>query len=67
MPGSAHFLEHMLFMGSGKFQGEDEYSEFITNHGGSNNAYTREDLTNYYFEISPDSLAGALERLDYFE
>ena len=46
-PGLAHFLEHMLFMGTEKYPEEAEYSKFINEHGGSNNAYTDTNLTNY--------------------
>ena len=31
---SAHFLEHMLFYASEKYPLEDEYSKFISDHGG---------------------------------
>ena len=27
--GLAHFLEHMVFMGSERFPGEDEFDEFV--------------------------------------
>ena len=33
-PGLAHFLEHMLFMGSKKYPDENEYEAYLTNHGG---------------------------------
>ena len=36
----------MLFMGTEKYKGENEYTEFIKNNGGMNNAYT--SLTNKY-------------------
>ena len=47
--GLAHFLEHMLFMGSEKYPAENEYSEFITNNGGYSNAWTSLTDTNYHF------------------
>ena len=50
--GTAHFLEHMLFMGSKKYPSENEYSEFIKNSGGYSNAYTSLTNTNYHFECS---------------
>jgi hypothetical protein len=40
MPGLAHYLEHMLFMGSDKYPKENEYDTYLNNHGGSSNAYT---------------------------
>jgi Insulinase (Peptidase family M16) len=33
-PGLAHFTEHMLFYSSAKYPKEDEYSKFISDHGG---------------------------------
>jgi insulysin len=40
IPGVAHYLEHMLFMGTDKYPGENEYTEFIKNNGGYDNAFT---------------------------
>lgn len=36
----AHFLEHMLFMGTEKYPIENAYSSFLSSHGGMSNAYT---------------------------
>lgn len=48
LPGLAHFLEHMLFYASTKYPTEDEYSKFISEHGGHTNAYTASENTNYH-------------------
>ena len=64
--GTAHFLEHMLFMGTEKFPSENEYSEFITNNGGYNNAWTSLTDTNYMFDCSNDAFSGALDRFAQF-
>ena len=40
VPGLAHFLEHMLFMGTSKYPKENEYDAFLSKNGGSDNAYT---------------------------
>lgn len=61
--GIAHFLEHMLFMGSKKYPDENFFMDFINKHGGSTNAFTSDINTTYYFTINPDSL---LEGLDIF-
>ena len=45
--GLAHFLEHMIFMGSSKYPDENAFSNLITMHGGYSNAYTDLELTNY--------------------
>ena len=60
--GTAHFLEHMLFMGTEKYPSENEYGEFITNNGGYNNAYTSLTDTNYHFECSNEAYGEALDR-----
>jgi insulysin len=61
--GLAHFLEHMLFMGTKKYPDENEYSEFMKNNGGYDNAFTSYVNTNYHFECSN---AGFVEGLDRF-
>ncbi len=65
-PGLAHFLEHMLFLGTEKYPAAGEYQSFISQHGGSNNAYTAEEHTNYYFDIEHASLEPALDRFAQF-
>ncbi|MCY3860242.1 MAG: insulinase family protein [Gammaproteobacteria bacterium] len=64
--GIAHFLEHMLFLGTEKYPGPDGYSEFISKHGGNRNAYTASELTNYYFDIDEQQFPEALDRFAQF-
>ena len=64
--GTAHFLEHMLFMGTKKYPSENEYSEFITNNGGYSNAFTSLTDTNYHFECSNEAYGEALDRFAQF-
>ncbi|KAJ2654796.1 metalloprotease [Coemansia sp. RSA 1200] len=64
--GMAHFLEHMLFMGSGKYPNEDDYTTYLANHSGSYNAATGKDHTHYYFSVDNDAFEGALDRLSWF-
>ncbi len=64
--GLAHFLEHMLFMGTEKYPEVDSYSEFIRANGGSSNAYTADVRTNYHFDINSDKLEPALDQLAQF-
>eukprot|EP00047_Mylnosiga_fluctuans_P018363 m.70194 g.70194 ORF g.70194 m.70194 type:complete len:850 (+) comp7579_c0_seq2:7-2556(+) len=66
LQGLAHFLEHMLFLGTAKYPNEDEYSAFIESHGGSQNAYTSDSCTNYYFVVSHEYLRPALDRFAQF-
>ncbi len=65
-PGLAHFLEHMLFMGTRKYPGDDEYPRFIQGHGGGFNAETAWDWTRYYFSIDPPFFDEALDRFSQF-
>jgi secreted Zn-dependent insulinase-like peptidase len=60
--GTAHFLEHMLFMGTEKYKGENEYTEYIKNNGGMNNAYTSLTNTNYHFDCSNEAFTECLDR-----
>src|SRR4051812_30433005 len=64
--GLAHFLEHMLFLGTEKYPEADAYQDFISQHGGTNNAYTAEENTNYFFDIEHASLEPALDRFAQF-
>lgn len=66
LQGLAHFLEHMLFMGTKKYPSEDEYTKFLSKNGGSSNAYTSDTITNFYFDVSPDALEPALDRFAQF-
>jgi len=65
-PGLAHFLEHMLFIGTEKYPEVDSYQQFIAANGGSSNAYTAGDHTNYFFDIKPGAFEAALDRLAQF-
>jgi secreted Zn-dependent insulinase-like peptidase len=65
-PGLAHFLEHMLFIGTQKYPEVDGYQQFIGGHGGTSNAYTAPDHTNYFFDIQPAYLDEALDRFAQF-
>ncbi|KAM5532097.1 hypothetical protein V8D89_014261 [Ganoderma adspersum] len=66
MPGLAHFCEHLLFMGTEQYPKENEYSEYLSKNSGSSNAYTGTSNTNYYFNVSPAALPGALSRFSGF-
>lgn len=65
-PGLAHFLEHMLFIGTGKYPEVDGYQQFLSAHGGSSNAYTADDHTNFFFDVAPDRFPEALDRFAQF-
>ena len=64
--GLAHFLEHMLFLGTEKYPNAGDYQRFINTHGGSNNAYTSFDETNYFFDVNSNDLEPALDQFAQF-
>ena len=65
-PGMAHYLEHMLFMGSAQFPEPDGFMAFTAEHGGMTNAYTGLDITNYMMMVENDAFAEALDRFSSF-
>ncbi|QEH40077.1 insulinase family protein [Chitinophaga sp. XS-30] len=54
--GFAHLFEHLMFGGSVNIP---EYDEPLQMAGGENNAYTTNDLTNYYVELPAENLETA--------
>lgn len=64
--GLAHFLEHMLFLGTEKYPDSAEYEQYVTEHGGNRNAYTSFEHTNYFFDIDEAFLPEALDRFAQF-
>jgi secreted Zn-dependent insulinase-like peptidase len=64
--GLAHFLEHMLFLGTEKYPVVGDYKKFITTNGGRVNAYTTFDHTNYFFDVGKEHLEPALDRFAQF-
>ncbi|AOM42299.1 pitrilysin [Xenorhabdus hominickii] len=61
--GLAHYLEHMVLMGSKRYPQPGGFAEFLQKHGGSRNASTTADRTSFYLEVENDSLTGAVDRL----
>lgn len=64
--GLAHFLEHMLFLGTRKYPEPDAYREFIIGHGGRHNAATGAEHTSYFFDVGSEHLNEALDRFAQF-
>ena len=54
--GFAHLFEHLMFGGSTNIK---EYDEPLQMAGGENNAYTTNDLTNYYIQLPAENLETA--------
>ncbi|MEY2835652.1 MAG: hypothetical protein RLZZ557_1314, partial [Bacteroidota bacterium] len=55
--GFAHLFEHLMFGGSVNIP---DYDEPLQVAGGENNAYTTNDLTNYYCQLPADNLETAM-------
>ncbi|WP_148253221.1 insulinase family protein [Aidingimonas lacisalsi] len=66
LAGLAHLLEHMLFLGTDEYPAPDAYQSYLSRHGGNHNAFTATRDTNYFFDIEPDALGGALDRFSRF-
>ncbi|KTW26034.1 hypothetical protein T552_03303 [Pneumocystis carinii B80] len=66
IPGVAHFCEHLLFMGTKKYPGEDDFSGYLSTHSGSYNAYTGTEDTNYFFSIPHNYFEKALDIFSQF-
>lgn len=64
--GLAHFLEHMLFLGTEKYPDGSEYNQFISQHGGNNNAWTGTEHTSFFFDIDSQQFEPALDRFSSF-
>lgn len=60
--GLAHFLEHMLFLGTEKYPDAGDYQHFINHHGGSHNAWTGTEHSSFFFDIDTDYFEQALDR-----
>ena len=64
--GLAHFLEHMLFLGTEKYPQEGGYRKFITENGGRSNAGTGQERTTYYFSVKEEAFEEGLDRFGQF-
>jgi coenzyme PQQ biosynthesis probable peptidase PqqF len=62
-PGLAHFLEHLLFLGTERFPTSEGLMSYVQRHGGQVNASTRERTTDLFFELPVSTFADGLERL----
>ncbi|EGR30535.1 m16 family protein, putative [Ichthyophthirius multifiliis] len=61
LQGLAHLLEHMLFMGSEKYQDDNLFFDLISRNGGQANAFTANGNTNYYFQSTNNNFEQLLE------
>jgi len=64
--GLAHYLEHMLFLGTKKYPKVSSFKEYLNANSGRSNAYTGADITNYFLQVSHPAFDGALDRFSGF-
>ncbi|KAG5329870.1 NRDC protein, partial [Acromyrmex charruanus] len=64
LPGLAHLLERMVFMGSEKYP--KNFREFVGLHGGTTYSVTDCEYTRFYFDISVKQLELALDQFLQF-
>jgi zinc protease len=53
--GLPHFLEHLMFKGTGELE-SGEFSRIVARNGGNENAFTGADYTGYFQTIARDRL-----------
>ncbi len=51
-PGLAHFLEHLLFLGTERFPTDEGLMAYVQRHGGQVNASTRERTTDFFLRVA---------------
>ncbi|KAH9257924.1 hypothetical protein BASA81_003943 [Batrachochytrium salamandrivorans] len=66
LDGLAHFLEHMLFMGSKQFPKENDFDLALSRAGGSCNAFTDTEQTMYHFVAPLPHLKDCLQVFSQF-
>lgn len=65
-PGLAHFLEHMLFLGTEKYPKVGEYREVVEANGGYINAFTSAQNTVYLLQVKSEAFEEILDRFAQF-
>ncbi|MDP5254758.1 MULTISPECIES: insulinase family protein [unclassified Vibrio] len=64
--GLAHYLEHMLFLGTERYPRVGDFQNFVSQHGGANNAWTGTEHTCYFFDIDHNAFERGLDRFSQF-
>ncbi|KZN50672.1 insulinase family protein [Pseudoalteromonas luteoviolacea] len=65
--GMAHFIEHMLFLGTEQYPIKGEFAQIVNQHGGNSNAWTGTEHTCYFFDCIAAELGSLLPRFaDFF-
>lgn len=64
--GLAHFLEHMLFLGTDQFPDSGSFNNFVAQSGGNTNAWTGTEHSCYFFDINNQEFEHALHQFSRF-
>ena len=64
--GTAHFIEHLLFMGCDKYPNKNDFHSYIQSSNGTDNAFTSENITCYFISVKNEYLKKGIEMLSYF-
>ncbi len=64
--GLAHFVEHMLFLGTDKYPESGEFQSYISQQGGTNNAWTGTEHSSFFFDVSTNAFEKSLDRFSRF-
>ena len=59
--GLAHFFEHLLFLGSKTYPIPSYFENYLSDNFGGSNAYTEDEKTTYFFQISSKGFTKALK------
>lgn len=61
--GLAHYLEHMILMGSKQYPETNSLDAFLNKNGGMNNASTAPHRTAYYLQVNNEAFDEAVTRM----
>lgn len=64
--GTAHLIEHLLFLGSRRYPRANTYDEAVKEGFGTQNAYTNTTYTTYYFDCMSSHFQGVLDLFSDF-
>lgn len=62
IPGIAHQLEHLIFLGAEGETNATSWDEFVSARGGTHNAHTTAELTTFFVAAPTDTLPELLDR-----
>ncbi len=64
--GMAHFIEHMLFLGTDLYPESGGFAQFVSQGGGNSNAWTGTEHSSYFFDINNALFEEALTQFSRF-